>query len=60
MDLTPTGRDLLSAAREVVEKVQIARDIGQNHFEVSGSINIAATYTVCLADFPICGSISAR
>ncbi|MEC7668714.1 MAG: LysR family transcriptional regulator, partial [Pseudomonadota bacterium] len=31
MDLTPTGRDLLSAARDVMEKVQIAQDIGQNH-----------------------------
>ena len=47
MDLTPTGRDLLSAARDVMEKVQIAQDIGQNHSDVTGTINIAATYTVC-------------
>ena len=47
MDLTPTGRDLLSAARDVMEKVQFAQDIGQNHSDVTGTINIAATYTVC-------------
>ncbi len=47
MDLTPTGRELLSAARDVMEKVQIAQDIGQNHSDVTGTINIAATYTVC-------------
>jgi DNA-binding transcriptional LysR family regulator len=47
MDLTRTGRDLLSAARDVMEKVQIAQDIGQNHSDVTGTINIAATYTVC-------------
>ncbi|CUH68232.1 Morphology and auto-aggregation control protein [Thalassovita gelatinovora] len=47
MDLTQTGRKLLGAARDVMEKVEIARDIGQGHSDVAGTINVAATYTVC-------------
>lgn len=46
MDLTPTGREFLGAARDVMEKVEVARAVGQGHSDIAGTINVAATYTV--------------
>ncbi|MBW6417573.1 LysR family transcriptional regulator [Celeribacter sp. PS-C1] len=46
MELTPPGRELLGAAREIMEKVEMARNVVQGHSEIEGTINIAATYTV--------------
>nr|WP_319249608.1 LysR family transcriptional regulator [uncultured Celeribacter sp.] len=46
MELTGPGREFLGAARDVMEKVSIARNIGQGQSEIEGTINIAATYTV--------------
>ncbi|ATG47937.1 LysR family transcriptional regulator [Celeribacter ethanolicus] len=46
MELTPPGRELLGAAREIMEKVEMARNVVQSHSEIEGTINIAATYTV--------------
>ncbi|SFA68762.1 transcriptional regulator, LysR family [Poseidonocella pacifica] len=47
MDLTPTGRKFLGAARDVMERVEVARGIGEGHSDITGTINVAATYTVC-------------
>lgn len=46
MEPTGSGRELVGAARDVLEKVDIARNIGQGRSEIEGTINIAATYTV--------------
>jgi len=47
MELTQTGRELLGAARAVMEKVKLAREVGQSQPAISGSIDIAASYAVC-------------
>ncbi|SFJ13699.1 LysR family transcriptional regulator [Celeribacter neptunius] len=46
MELTAPGRELLGAAREIMEKVDMARNVVHGHSEIEGVINIAATYTV--------------
>jgi len=46
MDLTDAGRELLSSAHEILEKVDEATKITQRHSSVRGVVSIAATYTV--------------
>jgi DNA-binding transcriptional LysR family regulator len=45
MELTNSGRELLSAAKEILEKVEEARRLTQRKSQVDGQISIAATYT---------------
>lgn len=46
MELTATGRELMEAAREIIDRVDRTRFIGQGHTEIEGTIRVAATYTV--------------
>lgn len=46
MDLTGPGREFLASAREILEKLEQATRAARQHSELSGTISIAATYTV--------------
>lgn len=46
MDLTDAGRDFLASAREILEKVEEARNLTRRRSGVAGRLSIAATYTV--------------
>lgn len=46
MEMTEAGRDFLAASREILEKLEQAKRIAQKRSPVSGSVSIAATYTV--------------
>ncbi len=46
MELTDSGREFLSASREILEKVDEARKLTKRRSVVSGKITLAATYTV--------------
>ena len=46
MEPTPAGRELMETARDISERVEHARTIGQGHTDIAATINVAATYTV--------------
>jgi DNA-binding transcriptional LysR family regulator len=46
MELTNAGRELLAVAYEILAKVEEARNLGQHASSASGTLSIAATYTV--------------
>ncbi|MEL7463264.1 MAG: LysR family transcriptional regulator [Pseudomonadota bacterium] len=46
MEMTEAGRDFLASAREILEKLDQARRAAYKRSPVSGTISIAATYTV--------------
>ncbi|WP_259810910.1 LysR family transcriptional regulator [Aliiroseovarius crassostreae] len=46
MELTDAGREFLSASREILDKVDDAKRLTKRRSEVSGTITLAATYTV--------------
>lgn len=46
MELTNSGREFLSASREILEKVDEAKKLTKRRSNVSGQITLAATYTV--------------
>jgi DNA-binding transcriptional LysR family regulator len=46
MELTDTGRKFLGSCKEILEKVEEARKLTRRQSELTGSISIAATYTV--------------
>lgn len=46
MELTDVGREFLAASREILEKVDDARNLTKRKSEISGEITLAATYTV--------------
>ena len=46
MELTDSGREFLSASREILEKVDEAKKLTLRRSEVSGQVTLAATYTV--------------
>lgn len=46
MDMTDSGREFLASSREILTKVEDAKKLTKRRSVVSGSISIAATYTV--------------
>jgi DNA-binding transcriptional LysR family regulator len=46
MELTKAGREFLQAARDILEKIEAARQIDQNSSEINGTLTLAASYTV--------------
>ncbi|KPQ06542.1 MAG: Transcriptional regulator [Rhodobacteraceae bacterium HLUCCA12] len=46
MELTPPGRELLAVAYEVLAKIEEARNLRYRASPVSGTLTVAATYTV--------------
>ncbi len=46
MEMTEAGRDFLASSREILEKLEQAKQVAQKQSPVKGSISIAATYTV--------------
>lgn len=46
MELTDVGREFLAASREILEKVDDARNLTKRKSGISGEITLAATYTV--------------
>ena len=46
MELTDSGREFLSASREILDKVDEAKRLTKRRSEVSETITLAATYTV--------------
>ncbi len=46
MEMTNSGREFLSASREILEKVEEAKKLTKRRSDVGGQITIAATYTV--------------
>ena len=46
MEMTEAGRDFLSSARDILEKLDQARRVAQGQSPVTGVISLAATYTV--------------
>lgn len=46
MELTDTGREFLGSCKEILEKVEEASKLTRRKSELTGSISIAATYTV--------------
>ncbi|MGH1356270.1 MAG: LysR family transcriptional regulator [Thalassovita sp.] len=46
MELTDAGREFLASTREILEKLDEAKKVSKRHSAVSGTISLAATYTV--------------
>ena len=46
MELTKAGREFLQAARDILEKIEAARQIDQSSSEINGTLTLAASYTV--------------
>lgn len=46
MELTKAGREFLQVARDILEKVDAAYQINRGTSDISGSLRLAATYTV--------------
>ncbi|WP_323786049.1 LysR substrate-binding domain-containing protein [Thalassovita sp.] len=46
MELTTAGREFLHAARDILEKLDAAQQINRGNSDITGTITIAATYTV--------------
>lgn len=46
MDLTEAGQELLTSARDILERLEQARHLKHRQRELSGRIRVAATYTV--------------
>lgn len=46
MELTKAGREFLQVARDILEKVDAAHQIDRGTSDVSGTLTVAATYTV--------------
>jgi DNA-binding transcriptional LysR family regulator len=46
MELTKAGREFLQAARDILEKIEAAHQINQSRSEITGTLTLAATYTV--------------
>lgn len=46
MEMTEAGRDFLASAREILAKIDQAKQVTQKQSPVKGRISIAATYTV--------------
>jgi DNA-binding transcriptional LysR family regulator len=46
MELTKAGREFLQVARDILEKVEAAHQIDRGTSDISGTLTVAATYTV--------------
>ncbi|MWD26009.1 LysR family transcriptional regulator [Aquicoccus sp. SCR17] len=46
MELTDAGRELLASARDILDRLEAARHITHRQSAVTGTISVAATYTV--------------
>lgn len=46
MEMTDAGRELMASARDILERLEHARRITRSHSGVTGTISVAATYTV--------------
>tara|TARA_R110002094_G_scaffold347_5_gene1643 strand:- start:1707 stop:2609 length:903 start_codon:yes stop_codon:yes gene_type:complete len=46
MEMTKAGREFLQAARDILEKVESAQHINLGSSDISGTLTLAATYTV--------------
>ena len=46
MELTPAGREFLHAARDILERLEAAQQVDRGSSEVTGTIIVAASYTV--------------
>ncbi|PCH74833.1 MAG: LysR family transcriptional regulator [Rhodobacteraceae bacterium] len=46
MDMTDSGREFLASARDILERVDRAKKLTQRRSVVSGTVSLAATYTV--------------